>query len=359
MKLKLKDIGFSLILCLAILGAIVASNSPAGVFLGVAATCSGITGCVTTPSLFSSTSYSYTLTTITTSTTTSSSFSTSISSSTTTTTASTTTTWFSYTSTLSTTVFTTSYTTSYTGTSSSTNTNWVTVSSTSSSPTTYTNLVTVKGSSVPSCPIAEVTGGSPLEPYANVLRNFRNNAIQNTTAGREFLLTFNTWYYSWAPSLSYSTANNPWLFQAVQAGVYPLIGVLYASYYSYALIAPFSAEAGAITAGIVAASLIGAIYLAPGAYLAVRIMKRHGRLLISKQVAFSSSIWFGASVLTCVVAYVTGSGVLLAFATSSIALSMLSLGSLLGVKVLTGAQLPITNVANAIFAFKRLSRLQF
>ena len=39
MKLKLKDIGFSLVLCLAILGAIVASNSPASVSLGVAATC--------------------------------------------------------------------------------------------------------------------------------------------------------------------------------------------------------------------------------------------------------------------------------------------------------------------------------
>jgi len=217
----------------------------------------------------------------------------------------------------------------------------------------------VKGSSIPSCPIAYVTGGSPLEPYANFLRDFRNNAIQNTTAGREFLLTFNTWYYSWAPSLSYSAANNPWLFKAVQTGVYPLIGVLYASYYSYALIAPFSAEAGAITAGIVAASLIGAIYLAPVAYLAVRIIKRHGRLLISKQVAGSSSIWFAASALTCVVAYATGSGGLLAFATSSLTLSMLSLGSLLGAKVLTHAQLPITNVANTIFAFRHFSRKQF
>jgi hypothetical protein len=217
----------------------------------------------------------------------------------------------------------------------------------------------VKGSSIPACPVAYVTGGTALEPYANFLRNFRNNAIQNSTAGREFLLTFNSWYYSWAPSLSYSTSNNPWLFKAVQAGVYPLIGVLYASYYSYGLVAPFSAEAGAITAGIVAASLIGAIYLAPVAYLSIRIVRRHGRLHISKQVAGSSSIWFAASVLTCVVAYATSSGVLLAIATSSIVLSTLSLGSLLGAKVLAHAQLPITNVANTIFAFKRLSRMRF
>ena len=119
------------------------------------------------------------------------------------------------------------------------------------------------------------------------------------------------------------------------------------------LVAPFSAEAGAITAGIVAASLIGAIYLAPGTYVAVRIIRRHGRLLISKQVASSSSIWFAASAVTCVVAYATGSGVMLAFATSSIVLSMLSLGSLLGAKVLAHAQLPITGFTHAVFALKR------
>jgi hypothetical protein len=219
--------------------------------------------------------------------------------------------------------------------------------------------VTVKGTSVPACPVSYATDGTVLEPFANELRNFRNNAIQNTTAGREFLLTFNSWYYSWAPSLSYSATSNPWLFKALQAGVYPLIGVLYASYYSYTLIAPFSAEAGAITAGIVAASLIGAIYLAPGAYIATRILRRHGRLLISRQVAASSSIWFAASAVTCVVAYATGSGVMLEFATSSIVLSMLSLGSLLGAEVLTYAQLPITDFAHAVFAFKRPTKIQY
>lgn len=359
MKSKLKEIGFAMVLCLAILGAFAASNSSAAASLGLDAQCPGITGCVTTPSLYSSTSYSYTATTATSSTLTSSTFSTSISSSTTTTTATTTSTFWSYTSTISTTLTTTSYSTSYTGTSSSTNTNWITVPTTTTTASTYTNLVTVKGTPIPACPIAYAIDGSPLESYADVLRGFRNNSIQNTTAGREFMLTFNTWYYSWAPSLSYSASNNPWLFKAVQTGVYPLIGVLYASYYSYNLVTPLNAEAGALTAGIVAASLIGAVYLAPCTYLAFRMIKRHRRVFVSRQVTMSSAFWFAGSVLTCALAYVTGSGVLLAFATSSIVISTLSLGSIVGSRVLTFAQLPTASIVHAIFLSKRFSKLQF
>ena len=360
MKLKLREFALALVLSLAILGAIVASNTPANASLGALATTScGVSGCVSTPPLSSSTSYSYSGTSTVIFTTTTSSFTTSISSSTTTTTATTTSTSWSYTSSQSTTTTTTSYSTSITGTTTSSVTNWITQPTTTTTTSVYTTVATVKGTPVPYCPITYVTGGSPLEPYAMFLRNFRNNAIQNTTAGREFMLTFNTWYYSWAPSLSYSAATNPWTFKAVQVGVYPLIGIFYASYYSYALIAPISAEAGAIIAGIVTASLMGAVYLAPVAYLGSRLIRRHGRLLISKQIAFSSIAWFAASVVLCVIAYATGSGQLLAVGTSSMALSMLSLGSQIGTRALTYIQLPSANIANTVLAFRRLSKLHF
>lgn len=355
MRSKPREIVLALVLSLAILGAIAASNSPASVVLG-ATTC-GVSGCVSTPVLSSSTSYHYTATSVSTLSTTSSSILTSISSSTTTTSVTTTSTFFSYTSTISTSITTTSYSTSITGTQTSTNTNWVTVPTTTTSSTTYTNVVTQKGSSVPACPVAFVTTGSALEPYANFLRYFRNSEIQNTTAGREFMLTFNTWYYDWAPSLSYSAANNPWIFKAVQIGVYPLIGILYASYYSYALAAPFSTEAGAITAGIVAASLLGAVYVAPVAYVTLRLIRR--RLPISKQTVGPSAAWFMASALICVAAYATGSGQLLAVATSSMVLSMLSLGSLIGTRALAYVQMPFANYANMAVAFRRVAKRQF
>jgi len=357
LKLKLREIALALVLSLAILGAIVASNTPASAALGVA-TC-GVSGCVSTPPLSSSTSYSYSGTSTVHFTTTSSTISSSISSSTTTTTVTTSSTSWSYTSSQSTTTTSTSYSTSITATSTSSVTSWITEPSTTTSTSVYTTIATVKGNPVPYCPIAYATGGTRLEPYANFLRNFRNNAIQNTTAGREFLLTFNTWYYSWAPSLSYSAATNPWVFDALQAGVYPLVGILYASYYSYAAIAPFSTEAGAIVAGIVAASLMGAVYLSPVAYLATRLIRRHGRLLISKQIAFSSIAWFAASVILCVTAYATNSGQLLAVSTSSMVLSMVSLGSQAGTRALTYVQLPSANLANSVLAVRRLSKTPF
>jgi hypothetical protein len=203
-----------------------------------------------------------------------------------------------------------------------------------------------------------VTNGSRLESYANFLRNFRNNAIENSTAGREFLLTFNSWYYSWAPSLSYAAANNPVLFKTLQAGVVPLIGIFYASYYSYNFMAPLSTEVAAITAGIVAASLIGAIYIAPGAYVVTRLIGRHRRSWISRQITTSSAAMFGVSALVCVAAYLTGSGQLLAIATSSMVLTMLSLGAFGGIKVLTYMQMPVTNFATMTLTLKRFAKTQ-
>jgi hypothetical protein len=173
------------------------------------------------------------------------------------------------------------------------------------------------------------------------------------------MLTFNTWYYSWAPSLSYSAASNPLVFKAVQVGVYPLLGILYASYYTYTLVAPISTEAAVITAGIVAASLLGLVFVAPIAYVTLRILRRHGRLVLSKQSAGPSILWFTGSVLMCLVGYATGSGPVIAIATSSIAVSVLTLGSLIGMRTLAYVQTPIVNFAGMALSFKRLARTLF
>jgi len=354
LKLKARDLAIALVLIVGIIGAVMASNSPSNLALG-ATTC-GINGCVSTPPLSSSTSYQYTNTSPTTITATSSTFSTSISSSTTTTTATTTSTFFSYTSTISTTISTTSYTTSYTSTMTSAPTNVLTFSTTTTSSSTYTNFITQKGVSTLACPVTYVTNGNRLQPYADFLRSFRDNRIQNTTAGRVFMQTFNSWYYSWAPSVTYSAATSPWVFRAVQVSVVPLLGILYASYYSYALVAPMNAEAGAIVAGIVTASLIGLVYVAPILYATTRIVRRHSRLSISRRTLGPSAIWFVGSVLLCVAAYATSSGNLLAVATSSLVLSMLSVGSLTGARALMYIQLPFVNPANMALLLKRFTR---
>jgi len=350
LKVNTRNGAIALLLIVGVLAALMATNSPSN----LAVAC-GISGCVSTPPLSSTTSYSYSGTSTSTIAATSSTISTSISSSTTTTTATTTSTFFSYTSTISTTLTSTSYSTIYTSTQSTSNTFSTTLQSTSTATATFTNLVTVKGTST-SCPVSLVTNGNRLQPYADFLRNFRNNQIQNTTAGRTFLTTFNAWYYSWAPAVAYSAATNPYAYTTVQATVIPLLGILYASYYSYGFVAPLSSEAAAITAGLVAASLIGLIYLAPVVYVASRIIRRHTRLTITRWALGPSAAWFAAGVIMALAAYATGSISLLAFATTSLILSTLSLATLTSTRLMMSIQLPSVNAANMALLLRRFAR---
>jgi hypothetical protein len=353
-RLNPRTLAITLLLTVGILAALMATNSPAN--LAVATQTCGINGCVSTPPLSSSTSYQYTGTSVSTISSTSTSFSTGISSSTTSTSATTTSTFFSYTSTISTTLTTTSYSTIYTKTQTSSNTFISTLSSTQISTATFTNLVTQKGNTGigTNCPVSYVTNGNRLQPYAQFLRNFRNNEIENTTAGRTFLTTFNAWYYTWAPSATYSAATNPYAYTAIQTTVIPLLGILYASYYTYGFVAPFSSEAAAITAGLVAASLIGLVYVAPIAYVATRLLRRH--VSLTRLTLTPSTLWLTTSTLLTLTAYATGSLNLLALATTNLILSTLSLATLTGTRALAYIQLPTLNPANLTQLLHRTTR---
>ena len=111
--------------------------------------------------------------------------------------------------------------------------------------------------------------------------------------------------------------------------LYPLIGALYASYYSYVLVSPFSAEIAAVTSGLVAAGLIGVAYLALPLYLAKRILKRKtlsSSWLKATHLLACSSI----SGLAVGISYYAGIEVALGIATASLILSTLMLGAILG-----------------------------
>ncbi len=132
------------------------------------------------------------------------------------------------------------------------------------------------------------------------------------------------------------------------------MGILYASYFSYELVSPFSAEAGALTAGVVAASLIGLVYVAPVAYVSLRLIRRRMPFFTLKKVhLFPTSGWVGASALIIGVAYVSGSAWLMGLATASLTLSMLSVASVLGAVALTSIQLPHAYLHGMIFAVRR------
>ncbi len=335
-----------MLLSVSALGVVVPNSSVSGI-IGVAS--------LTTPALTTTTTWSPTVTTGTTTTSTTTSFSTSLQTSSTSTTTSSTQMFFSWTSTASSTSTSTATSTVYTSTqtvttpSTSTFSQPVTVTTTTTSPTTV--LPTV-------CPVGLVVAGSALEPIADALRGFRNSQVMGTTAGRVFMATFNAWYYSWAPSVSYAAAANPWVFEALRLGVYPLIGILYASYLSYQVVSPLGAEAGAVAAGMVAASLIGLVYVAPVAYISLRLIRRRVRVFeLRKMHTLPATAWFAASAFMIGAAYVSGSALMMGFATASLTLSMLTLGSILGALSLTYVHLPALNLPALAFAAKHRSRI--
>jgi len=169
--------------------------------------------------------------------------------------------------------------------------------------------------------------------------------------------TFNAWYYGWAPSVTYAASRNGWFLDVLRVGVYPLIGILYAAYFSYAIVSPISAEAAALTAGVVAASLIGLVYVAPVAYVCLRLVRRRTKFLIpAKAHVLPASGWVAASALMISAAYLSGSALLMGLGTASLTLSMLSVGSLLGALAFTSVQFPAVNLHAMVFAVRRMAR---
>jgi hypothetical protein len=127
-------------------------------------------------------------------------------------------------------------------------------------------------SSQPSgCLIATAAFGSELAPQVQLLRNFRDNHILSTASGSSFMNIFNAWYYSFSPQVADYEREQPWLQQTVRIGIYPLLGILQTAEKAYAIV---PGEFGSMSAGLVASSLIGAVYFSPVA-LSIKQVRRN------------------------------------------------------------------------------------
>jgi hypothetical protein len=126
------------------------------------------------------------------------------------------------------------------------------------------------GSSTGGCLIATAAFGSELSPQVQFLRNFRDDHILSTVSGSSFMNVFNAWYYSFSPYVANYERTNPWFQQTVKISIYPLLGILQLSEKAYWYM---DNEYGSLTAGLVASSLIGSIYLSPFLLLSGRIRK--------------------------------------------------------------------------------------
>jgi len=136
--------------------------------------------------------------------------------------------------------------------------------------------VTIGGLPPRPCVIATAVHGSELSEEVQFLRSFRDNAVRKTFAGSSFLNAFESFYYSFSPSMATLISESPLLRALATPLIYPLVESLRIA--SLAFDCFSSAPELAVTmAGLLAGAVIGIAYLSPMAIV---------MLLVSKQKSF-------------------------------------------------------------------------
>jgi hypothetical protein len=118
------------------------------------------------------------------------------------------------------------------------------------------------------CLIATAAYGSDLAPQVQALREIRDLQVMNTFAGRQFMQTFECFYYSFSPQVAEFISSSPPLAGLSRIVLAPLLQIL--------TMVRGETELQLILSGTVASALIGLMYLSiPLA--ATRAFAKHGR----------------------------------------------------------------------------------
>jgi len=208
----------------------------------------------------------------------------------------------------------------------STSTTVTSVSGTSTSGTSTSGTSTGTVGVGPKCLIATATYGSELAPEVQLLRNFRDNSIMKTQSGSNFMIGFNTWYYSFSPYVA-AYLNTHWVERTVMKGVlYPLIGILYLTSNLFSATVAYP-EIAVLLSGLLASSLIGAFYLGlPLGVLRARVRRLRnwkGQRMLERALA---AVLFGG-LATLLFGELISSQSALIISTTTIVLSTLFLSS--------------------------------
>jgi len=76
------------------------------------------------------------------------------------------------------------------------------------------------------CLIATATYGSELAPQVQMLREIRDNSLLQTQSGQSFMKSFNSFYYSFSPTIADYERENPAFKEAVKVTITPLLASL-------------------------------------------------------------------------------------------------------------------------------------
>lgn len=140
------------------------------------------------------------------------------------------------------------------------------------------------------CMIATATYGSELSPQVQFLRRFRDNKVLTTFAGSNFMTVFNSFYYSFSPSVASIISGNGNLRGILKVILYPLMGVLQLSSAVFSLFS-FLPELGVVLAGLVASTLIAIVYILPWVLLLCLLKKFK---LSVKSIRWMGLVWVGS-----------------------------------------------------------------
>ena len=172
---------------------------------------------------------------------------------------------------------------SYIQTSSSTNerqssTTSATRSSTADNTATTSTRTTISTVTIPipRCLIATAAFGSELSAEVQFLREFRDMKVMSTQGGKLFISVFNRAYYSVSPTIAESVAQSSSVAFVVRASIYPLIVALRVAEYVFECLKS-ELEIAVISAGLLASSLVGLVYLLPVLLLLERTFKTRTR----------------------------------------------------------------------------------
>jgi len=181
------------------------------------------------------------------------------------------------------------------------------------------------------CLIATATYGSELAGEVQTLRSFRDNQIETSFAGRQFMVAFNSWYYSFSPAIAESIRKNGLTREVAKTVLYPLIEILRIAEITYACL-PLNSEITVIIAGFISSSLIGIIYVAP-IRIAFKILLRVSRMKVKASFAKYEASALCLSTILIAVAEVTSLEVLMRVATASFVITSIAASSSLTLNV--------------------------
>lgn len=183
-----------------------------------------------------------------------------------------------------------------------------------------------------SCLIATATYGSELSDEVQLLRNFRDKSILTTKTGSSFMIGFNSWYYSFSPTVAALIREHQTGRAALKLALYPLIGILRIGNAVFHLL-PTSQEASAVVTGLIVSSLIGLVYLSLPltALFTYSARARHAsRRLV---VALSATLLL-ALIATALAVALDAPAFMMVCATSAIVLTSLSVSALIASRML-------------------------